>query len=392
MKRFLSFLIVASLLFTCVFAITGCSGGGDDQGNIPDPTISEEAWGSINDQGFIVETLGCVVFKLDGTSYETYSISGEYSYVDKSYLSGLYEIAKEGGVWQPLKQIDQSVNQNNLFGLKAIIEFVKTNRESFTFENNKYTMAIEGETLASEIENVKSVVKRSNFIPTAIQVEKETFFVKALNQDKSIIKIVLVGEKGGLDNIEILLNTPILQYDLDKKLESLTNFYIKGGPSLDDVDYVETYFTQDGFRVYSPNNPDPLRRDAYLRYDATENKYYEYRQNAQGNWYVEETTASIYNNTKESTFDMYMGNFLKQSESFVCDYANSSRCYSKETISHTNAQGTWSYFNISIVTGNVFNLHTATWNMQLKVGEAQSLVYNISFCSGSVVLEYPQVA
>ncbi|MBQ8343530.1 MAG: hypothetical protein IJY21_05415 [Clostridia bacterium] len=390
MKRFFKFLTGALLCLTCVFAIAGCGGSGGSGGG--NTAITEEEWSSsINDTGFVVETGGYTALRVDENSYETYKVSAGSAYLEKTYLNGVYEAVKEGGEWQPLQPIDQTAYQYNVQGIKGVIDFVKNNRDAFTYSDSKYTMDLESGSLETEIEIIKGVLSAPNFSPIRLEVEKRAFTTK--NQEKNYIVITMVSEKGGPTNVVITLQSPILQYEFDvEKKNRLTNFVIKGGPSRDDIDYLEAYFTQDGFRIYSPNNPDPLRRDAYLRYDSAQDKYYTYRQDAQGVWSVEETTRSIYENTKNETFNLYLGNFLEQSEYLVCDY-NSGRCYNREIITKTNAMGTWSYFNIEIVISNTFSLgNGATWNMQLTQGQAQSLVYNIALEVGSVVLTYPQVA
>lgn len=387
MKRFVKVLMGALLSLACLFAVVGC-GGKDGGGN--NAAISEEEWSaSIVDTGFIVETSGYIAVKADGASYETYQLSGNSAYLEKTYLNGTYEVTKEGGVWQPMQPIDQTAYQYNVQGFKGIIDFVKNNRDAFTYSDSKYTMDLDGETLTAELENIKTVLNKTYIHPVGLQVEAGV--KKLSSQDRKYVTITILTEKGGPNNVVITLRNPILQYEMEKKTEQLTNFSIIGGPSRDDIDYIETYFTADGFRIYSPNNPDPLRRDAYLRYDSAEDKYYAYRQDAQGAWYMEESSASIYMNTKNETYAMYLGNILEQGEKLVCDYGIN-RCYNREVITKTNAMGTWSYFDIEFPISNTFIISSgAKWKMQLKQGQAQSLVYNISLEVGSVTLEYPQV-
>ncbi len=390
MKKFVRFFIGTILCLTAVLAV-GC-GGKDSGGGNGNTAISRDEWSSsITDTGFVVEVGGYTAMKIDQNDYETYALSGNTAYVDRAYLGGTYEVAKEGGEWQQIMQpIDQTTYQYNVSGLKGIIKYVQTNYSAFTYDGAVYTMALEGDILSTELENIKDVLGKSYLMPIGLQVKKDSF--ATANQQKNYVSITIVDQTGGLNNVVITLQNPVLQYTLDKAEKNLTNFVIKGGPSRDDIDYLEAYFTQDGFRVYTPNNTDPLRRDAYLRYDATENKYYEYRQDAQGVWYIEETTAVIYENTKNQAYNLYFGNILEQSEKLVCDY-DSHRCYNREVITNTSAMGTWSYFNFEMPISNTFALNgSAKWKMQLKQGQAQSLVYDITLDIGGVTLEYPQVA
>ena len=233
------------------------------------------------------------------------------------------------------------------------------------------------------------VLGRENASFQSLEVEKYQL------NNKNYIKITIVSEKNGLDNIIINLQSSVLQYTMDKSLESLNSFVIKGGPSTTDIDYLEAYFTKDGFRVYNPNNPDPTRRDGYFKHDTTEDKYYAYRQDANGVWSVQETSYLNFESARSATFDLYFGNILEQSSLLYCDF-NSARCYNSQTIvkqmAMSGVPSEINYFNVNIVISNVFTLSAgATWDMQIKQGQAQSLVYHIALETTPLTLEYPQV-
>ncbi len=390
MKKLLSIFITFALCLTFVFAFTGCGGNNDGGKN----TISAQEWSSlINDSGFTVETGGYVKLKLAENSYEKYSVSGGTVLPAKVYLNGAYEVQREGGKWQQMQPINQTVYQQNIQGIKGIIEYVKENPNAFKFGNSKYTMALTGDVLQTELTNVANVFNVVKSSLTSLQVEKKVH--KTQSFDKSYVVITLVSENGANDSLVITLRTPVLQYDLEKEISRLTNFSIKGGPSYQDVDYVELYFVQDGFRIYAPNDLEPTERDMYLKYDSSADKYYQYKQTPQGVWTREDISYLEYETAKNNAFSLYLGNFLEQSEYLVCWFDNA-RCCSDGVIKKEMAMGEWSYFNVSITVANSFSLSSgARWNMQLKVREteAQSLVYNMELQSvGSVVLNYPEIA
>ena len=193
MKRFFKFLTGALLCLTCVFAIAGCGGSGGSGGG--NTAITEEEWSSsINDTGFVVETGGYTALRVDENSYETYKVSAGSAYLEKTYLNGVYEAVKEGGEWQPLQPIDQTAYQYNVQGIKGVIDFVKNNRDAFTYSDSKYTMDLESGSLETEIENIKGVLSAPNFSPIRLEVEKRAFTTK--NQEKNYIVITMVSEKG----------------------------------------------------------------------------------------------------------------------------------------------------------------------------------------------------
>ena len=303
MKRILKLLCLAVLVLSMLSSVA-CFGGEDG-----DTTITETEWAQISDTNFTVETLGHVAINANANSYEKYRLQGSTNVLENAYLNGAYKLNKEGGKWGQMQPVDQNEFNYNVVGFKGVIDYVKNNPADFAYKNGKYSATLDNnnDELRKNILLCFQVLGRENASFQSLEVEKFQL------NNKNYIKITIVSEKNGLDNVIINLQSSVLQYTMDKSLESLNSFVIKGGPSTTDIDYLEAYFTKDGFRVYNPNNPDPTRRDGYFKHDTTEDKYYAYRQDANGVWSVQETSYLNFESARSATFDLYFGNILEQS-------------------------------------------------------------------------------
>lgn len=171
----------------------------------------------------------------------------------------------------------------------------------------------------------------------------------------------------------------------DTAFNSLTNCTLKAGPSATDPDYAEYYLNESGFRMYTPNNADPNRRDGYYKYNAATDDYTHYTKQTDGLFVTEIVSKSALQTVLDGVIDTYMY-FAKANNASA--YATADGLKFKD-ITKTVGQREHRYFDIEIKLDANGAITSATWKYQMTQGEQQTQVYLVELTAGNTVINFP---
>lgn len=173
----------------------------------------------------------------------------------------------------------------------------------------------------------------------------------------------------------------------DTAFGSLTNCTLKAGPSATDPDYAEYYLNENGFRMYTPNNADPKRRDGYYKYNAATDNYTHYTKQSDGSFLTETATKADFQAVLNGMIDTYVY-FAKATNASA--YVTSDGLKYNE-VTKTVGQRVYRYFDIEIKLDANGAITSATWKFQMTQGEQQTAVYTMELTAGNTVINFPNV-
>ena len=404
-KKIISFALAIILIFPCLLLFAGCDGNTFDRWKI----IKEEWESSFSVEEFYVHSNETNLLdnnELIGLSYKHYRGSSyndaiEYSvtYKNTDYQNGKmhkryykemctqddphrYYSVREGAgfpvIGDDLTEITESEFNVHVAAYLDLINYISTNYASFTL-----TAPVNYEVEAEKVYSC-DVAQINSQYPSISALNLDTIYVGKMEED-GIVTHLIQGKKCWI------LSSPNL---LVKVFNRTNKFYIKGGPSTTDVDYGEYYFDADnGFRMYTPNNPVANRQDAYYK-KVSGDTYEKYvKQTLDGSWKVTSATKNEFNTMINSTKDLYLG-FMYQFD-FRLDRVNAGSYFYKlnnKNSSYSQQIGalTYEYYDIEInaTSEHVFSI---TWKMRFTNGQAYSAVYNMEFRHMPAGLTYPTV-
>ena len=185
-------------------------------------------------------------------------------------------------------------------------------------------------------------------------------------------------------------NPPTQMFEGIGQFATLQNFTLVGGPNQTDLDYGEYYFTENGFRVNTPNRLEATQRDAYYYYDGT-TKYTAYRQDATGNWYTQTISKEQYIDVRDGVLELFLAfvnattvdEFIQTQSGITLDYEYS-----------TIIEG-WKhhYYDVQFTVAEE-KITNGTWKYYLSNSNndlERTAVYYFTLTAGNATLTLPQV-
>jgi hypothetical protein len=189
---------------------------------------------------------------------------------------------------------------------------------------------------------------------------------------------------------------------LKEAYKNTAKFAIKGGPSTEDIDYAEYYFDGDnGFRLYSPNNPALNRTDGYYKNNG-DGTYTQYVKQDDGSWATGNAPASNIQTAMQATKNQYLG-FMQQMDKLMVieerEGENALYVYGLspkfEELTQEIGGLTYHYYDIRMLVhfgeGAVPHIYSITWKMKMSNAMAESAEYTMKFTTTEVDIVYPTV-
>ena len=170
--------------------------------------------------------------------------------------------------------------------------------------------------------------------------------------------------------------------------KELTNFTIKGGT---DLDYGEYYFTENAFRVYTPNLEDPTRKDGYFGHDTQTDTYYQYRQDESGAWSKSAISGTIYENAYSQIYDLFFGYIINYGATGFAKDGNVIEQQSSLYFTQTVGGIKYWYQKSKITIDDDKNVVSATWQLRLEMMGQYTPWYDYTLEVGGVELTLPTV-
>ncbi len=403
-KKILSLVLAFALIFPCIIYLAGCNGNKFDRWKI----IEEEWQSTFNVEEFYVHAQGTDLIEnneLIGLSYKHYrgslynnAIDYNVIYKNTDYPNSkmfkrfykemftqgdpyrYYSVRESAGTAvtsEDLTEITETEFNAHVNAYIDLINYINSNYANFT-----YTTPVNYDVEAEKVYSCDVSQINSQYASVAA-LNLDTVYV--CRTEEGILTHLIEGKKCWI------LHTPS---QLEKVFDKTTQFYIKGGPSTTDVDYGEYYFdSNNGFRMYTPNNPVTNRQDAYYKNNG-DNTYSKYvKQTSDGSWNVSSATQNEFNTMISSTKNLYLA-FMYQFDvrldrvetgSYYYKMNNKNSSYSKQI-----GGLTYEYYDILIIatSEHVFSI---TWKMRFTNGQAYSAVYNMEFRHMPAGLTYPTV-
>ena len=186
-------------------------------------------------------------------------------------------------------------------------------------------------------------------------------------------------------------NPPSAMFGELQYFSTLQNFTLIGGPSTTDLDYGEYYFTENGFRVNTPNRQVATQRDAYYVYDGTTN-YTAYRQTETGEWYTQEINKAEYERVRKGVLELF---FAFANPTTVADFTTVENGIVLNQEYTMTLQGYLHHFyNISFTLDAESKITSGAWKYymsQIDNENARTAIYNFNLTAGGTTLTLPEI-
>lgn len=401
-KKFITLLLAICMILPCVFMLNACGEKGGNE--ILHWNIIKDEWENvISTENFSIEATPEMLQNLQNhdlisLTYDYDKDNGEikiteitkYSGYDgtikRHYLTILgetnqYYEARTYDISNPTFPDDYRETtydpNNHVENYIDLIEDVKNNYDKFESdsESERYTRRITSNAFgANNILNEISVLRFEDGITLICSINDKEWYIT-------------------FDN------------PLEQAYENTKTFYIKGGPSKTDVDYAEYYFDGDnGFRIYSPNNPIANRTDGYYKRND-DGTYTMYTKQDDGSWALNQTNGSNFASVVNATKSQYLGfmdhmndlSVVETRDSELAPYIYGYNDGVDGVLQQVVGGFTYNYYDIKITA--YFNygqsipyIGKITWKMKITQGNASSAVYDMEMLyedSSSIV--YPEV-
>lgn len=406
-KKLFSFILAICLIVPFAFLLTACGGNNPpNNGNqqyLDFMNISKSEWElniSTNNNFYVfTETiieyekggLECITdwcYKyIDGelirhtgvskngmSEYVTYSKdtsnSTKYYYEQIKYENSKYNTSYNTAV--TLKyEIDEQTYHEDVSPILDLIDFIGNNYSKFNCTDGFFNL--------SSLDDLNSTNYAKNLGITQLRVHRtsSTYYNDCYN-----IEVIYY-----INNViyRVLFYESTMQ--IGKAFANLNNYTIKGGTS---TDYGEYTFTQNRLKIYTPYLQDATQREAYYKFDKDTNKYIVYRQDADGNWSISETTDTFYNSFVDGLDKLYLS-FKEHLDTFYLTdngYKSLLTLYETELNYMNSMKLVYSKFLIPV--DNSGNITGGEFTFKIKQGIAESEDYNIQIVTNQTI-DFPTV-
>ncbi len=402
-KKIVSLLLAGSMVLPCAVSLTACGGGRQDE------TISETEW----QQMFTTDCFN-VDLTREGADFpaemqENYSrlnydltynegviqVSHSYDYEDgdpetASSQSEGFTYVKEtvagSAVYKTSEDepITESEYNAVLANYVTVLEYVRDNQASFTFTSPRYyQFDAQNSEIADELDDILSAL---HVTTRAYMLTVGKGYVRVGTKAYVLDDLGNIMESGDLYYINF--DKSLTDYAWSKVNKELTNFTIKGGT---DLDYGEYYFTENAFRVYTPNLEDPTRKDGYFGHDTQTDTYYQYRQDESGAWSKSAISGTIYENAYSQIYDLFFGYIIDYHAGGFTKDGNVIEQQSSLYFTQTVGGRTYWYQNAKITIDDDGNIVSVTWGLRLEMMGQYTPWYDYTLEVGGVELTLPTV-
>ena len=392
MKKKLLLIVLAFVCaLTCALSLAACNNDDDNKNNNP-YAITQTEWGNqITSNAFIIvsnsENLNgndLMQLTYNGNAYQCLTRDTVFSaplYVkekngnDYTYLK--YETQKSDDRQEIETTITAEEYSSNVSAYIELIDYVNKNYSAFTFYDTAKDHTDGYSHYFCDIDDMESkTTKVKDLNITDIAIRKDF----GLSDTDNIIIEFTVGER---IDYNIRFKSPVLLFD--KAFDTLTNYTLKGGPSTTDADYAEYYFNESGFRMYTPNNPEPTRRDGYYKYNPEIDNYTQYIRQADGSYVTAQVSKNALQTVIDGVHDTYMY-FETQRNSF---YKTADGMKNSKEITKTVGQRVHHFYDIDIKTDENGKITSITWKYKITQGEQSTQEYNMELTAGNTTIEFP---
>lgn len=187
-------------------------------------------------------------------------------------------------------------------------------------------------------------------------------------------------------------NPPTQMFEDLQYFSTLQNFTLVGGPSTSDPDYGEYYFTENAFRVNTPNRQVATQRDAYYHYDGTTN-YTAYRQDETGAWYTERISRAQYISVRDDILELF---FAFATPTTIEDFTATQTGIALNYEYTMSLQGYLHHFyDIAFTLDAESNITGGSWKYfmsELNNENARTYTYNFTLTVGNTQLTLPEIS
>lgn len=406
MKKLVSTLLAATMALPCVFGLTACNGGGGGGTQLSEYDILKDEWENVisTEREFEIRC------------------ESEREAEDGTLLMLNYDIYEEAG--DEITNVNFVVKQNGQTSGLPSRRFEKRPVHQPSGITYKYCELL-GDDVEEELTETEFYAPFAKYIELINYVDDNYDKFRDEGSDYMCDATVACAENTAIADLGITYlgvgrNFPLsgriyvrfavigtiwnitFENPLKEAYENTAKFAIKGGPSTEDIDYAEYYFDGDnGFRLYSPNNPIANRTDGYYKSNG-DGTYTQYVKQDDGSWATGNVPASNIQTAMQATKNQYLG-FMKQMDKLMVIEERESDMAAYvyglnpkfEELTQEIGGLTYHYYDIKM---QVFfddqsapRIYSITWKMKMSNAMAESLEYNMAFSSEGVNIVYPTV-
>jgi len=394
MKKKITLILLALVCaLCCAFGLAACGGGNENETTNPYKITQTEWESTVTSKVFRIarqfsstdelNTDGLLNLIYNGWAYDlSYNNSNQTTYVirtngnDKTYIK--YDHKSETST-----AVTESDYNQNVSAFISLIDWAQVNYDKFELEpderDGKYLIDY-GKKYTCNLEELKTAA------PDVTSLNLSEVYMTRLTDGQNYNEINLIFKTGSAKYC-IDFKPYVLEYVFDNAFDTLTNYTLKAGPSATDPDYAEYYLTADGFRMYTPNNANPNRRDGYYKYNSETDNYTQYTKQADNSYVTATVSKNALQTVIDGVHDIYMY-FETQQDSF---YKTADGMKNKKEITKTVGQREHHYFDIDIKMDENGVIKSATWKYQMTQGEQQTQIYIMELTAGNTVIDFPNI-
>lgn len=399
-KKIISLALCALLGVSCL-GVSACGETKEPYDPYAQYKATKEEWGQmLSTQRFNFHIHDCVT---DG-GFDVLFTNGDYEVktyersVEK-YVTYLYDVETVGGEtvttlskradgeteWSEPQTVETPIHDYSTEYFSPFLNFVKENYDNFEFFINTYVYNAKGDELAELGELIGA---RSGNEDAYVDVVK--VYISQDSTGEKRISDITFDCKGNqqasyLNRVDFrAVGTALLNRDYENAVAGLNNFTLVGGTG---VDYGEYTFTENAFRIYTPNIEDPTRQEAFWQKDGEQ--YIYYSKNAQGAWQKDATkTEQQYKNAREGITDLLFGCLTKQNKYFSSK--NDGKTYLAAHAQVDVGLYNYTYYNFVVTLDDAGKITGATYNLKMTIGQASS-EHSFVLTAGNAAITFPTV-
>ena len=312
-------------------------------------------------------------------AYDVETVGGET-------VTTLSKRAKDETEWSEPQTVETPTHAYSTDDFAPFFNFVKDNYDSFEFKINYYEYTAKGDELA-EIGNLIAAHTGNTGAYTDVVTVHITQEPTSGKRISNIIFDCKGNDQASYSNRVDFndVGSTILESDFDGAFGNLTNFTLVGGTGLD---YGEYAFTENAFRIYTPNIEDPTRQEAFWQKDGEQ--YIYYSKNAQGVWQKDATkTQEQYENAREQIADLLFGCLANKKDNFYSK--NEGKLYyAYGSLTVDAGLYTYDFSNVRVTLDDAGKITGATYNLKMTIGQASS-EHSFVLTAGNAAITFPTV-
>lgn len=426
-KKILTFILLTCMIVPCMVSQTACfddSGSGSDE--FSGAEILQSEWEkSITPDEFEIRGDVYVNHELEGEEYrdELRKLYKQLKFLTLSYTKDSYSI-----VYKDTERDDN--NDVNCDFTKRTVgettEYIKTEHRvsRYWYGHLKYNEYNGFKTVESKIDkatydgNVENYVALINYVKnnygkfTYVEEQSERRGLYSVYKPNAEVLAESSVKELGITSLEVERDSGVsitfscdnkdnLSYRIEfgkknlfaKAISNLENYTVKGGPSETDIDYAEYTFNKNGFRLYTPNNTDETRKEAFFMVDNDTQNYIYFSKNSAGEWQQTESSKETYENTVNTTRNLYIPyNFEPSYEgSYDSSYGLTKDGYKPRgwRTGTINENTQISYKDIVFTADENGNITGGSWKFTITQGDVKSAEYKIQLIVNDEEIVYP---